>query len=135
VSLDEPASGDGVMARLVAAFHALHERRYAYRSEDEVVELVQLRVAASGPEMAFPAPASPAGAGGARPVGRRRVFFTGGNDWREAPVWDRRLLTPDWSAPGPAVIEGEGSSTLVPPGWTARVDVLHNLDIRLDSDR
>jgi N-methylhydantoinase A len=123
-----PENDAGVMATLVEAFHALHERRYAYRSNDEVVELVQLRVAVSAPEIDYPVPAAPSGK--AEPMGKRRAFFTTENVWAEASLWDRRQLAPGWRAAGPAVIEGEGSSTLVPPGWTAEVDRMLNLDIR-----
>jgi N-methylhydantoinase A len=124
-----PAGAD-VMTALVEAFHALHERRYAYRSNDETVEIVQLRVAASGPELDYPAPAAPADAK-PRPLEERQIFFTNRNTHQRATVWDRRALPVDAVVAGPAAIDGEGSSTLVPPGWTARVDSMLNLDIRL----
>lgn len=119
-----------VLPALVEAFHALHERRYAYRSNDETVEIVQLRVAASGPEIDYPAPAAPPRTAAA-PIGTRAVYFTGRNAWCEASLWDRTHLPVDTTIPGPAVIDGEGSSTLVPPGWTARVDRMLTLDIRM----
>ena len=43
---------------------------------------------------------------------------------------DRRGLAPGRRIDGPAVVEGEGSSALIPPGWSATVDATLNLDIR-----
>ncbi|MBI3513382.1 MAG: hydantoinase/oxoprolinase family protein [Proteobacteria bacterium] len=131
VDLGRPFAGalpDSTPAALVAAFHALHERRYAYRSDAEAIELVLVRVAAEGPETDYPAPQPPAIAPGAPAT--RPVFFTGVAGWRDAAVHDRRLLAPGAAILGPAVIEGEGSSALVPPGWSAAVDAYLNLDIR-----
>ena len=117
---------DDVTDQLVAAFHRLHERRYAYRSEREVVELVQLRLSVAGPEMAYPKPAAPA-AEAARQGPSRAIYFTGRGAWFDAAVWDRRGLPAETVIDGPAVIEGEGSSLLVPPDWRARVDGWLNL--------
>ncbi len=115
---------------LVEAFHTLHERRYAYRSVEEIVEIVQLRVVSSGPELDYPAP-SRAERSATAPSGTRRVYFTASDAVHDTAVWDRRRLAPGAEIAGPAVIEGEGSSTLVPPRWTARVDSMLNLDIRM----
>ena len=124
----EGALPETVAAELIAAFHAEHERRYAYRSDAETVELVLVRVAAEGPETDYPRPRAPAAAPGA--PARRPVYFTGVAGWREAAVHDRHALAPGMTLDGPAVVEGEGSSTLVPPGWRAAVDGYLNLDIR-----
>ena len=124
----EGALPETVAAELIAAFHAEHERRYAYRSDAETVELVLVRVAAEGPETDYPRPRAPAAAPGA--PARRPVYFTGVAGWREAAVHDRHALAPGVTLDGPAVVEGEGSSTLVPPGWRAAVDFYLNLDIR-----
>jgi N-methylhydantoinase A len=131
VDLGRPWTGslpDGIGAELIAAFHALHERRYAYRSDAETVELVLVRVAAEGPETDFPTALAPDAAPAAPSA--RAVFFTGVAGRRDTAVHDRRALRPGTAIDGPAVIEGEGSSALVPPGWRATVDAYLNLDIR-----
>ena len=43
------SSPDGMILALIAAFHTQHERRYAYCSEEEKVEIVQIRVSVRGP--------------------------------------------------------------------------------------
>ena len=135
IDLGAPWTGSlpaDVGAALIAAFHALHERRYAYRSDAETVELVLVRLAAEGPETDYPAPppAAPMTAPPTAGATTRPVFFTGVGGWRDAAVLDRRALAPGMRIDGPAVIEGEGSSALVPPGWRAAVDAYLNLDIR-----
>ena len=117
---------DNIINKLIDLFHVLHERFYAYRSEDEVVEIVQLRLSVIGPEIDFPRPGRrpqepPA------PLGARRVYFTQSGGWRDATLWSRPDLPPGHRIPGPAVVEGEGSACLVPPGWRAEVDDWLNL--------
>lgn len=130
----EEGAEAGMVERLVAAFHAQHERRYAYRSDDEIVEIVQVRISVRGTELEFPVPEdAPEGAaeGGREPhAGSRNVYFTGIRDSRDAGVWRRSALKTGTEIAGPAVIEGEGSSALIPPGWVAVVDRYLNLDVR-----
>jgi len=116
---------------LVEAFHVQHERRYAYRSDDETVEIVQVRVSVRGAELDFPVPEErPAGDSDTR-AGTRDIYFTGIRETRAADVWLRPALAIGTEIVGPAVIEGEGSSALIPPGWTATVDRYLNLDVLL----
>lgn len=117
-----------IIERLLAAFHNLHQRHYAYSSTSETVELVQLRVSVRGEELGFPKPPPPA----CKPIkrGERNIYFTRDRAWANTAVWDRTSLAPGCTIRGPALIEGEGSSALVPPGWQARVDEWLNLDVQ-----
>src|SRR3954466_12416249 len=59
VDLGRPFTGElpvDAVSPLVRTFHDLHERRYAYRSEAETVEIVQLRLSVEGEELAYPKP-------------------------------------------------------------------------------
>jgi N-methylhydantoinase A len=94
-----------------------------------VVELVQLRVSVSGSGLNFPQPQLPA-ASQPRRRGERQVYFTGPRQRLNAVIWDRTTLPPGFVVAGPAVIEGEGSSALLPPDWRLTVDDWLNLDIR-----
>lgn len=135
IDLGKPLGDDaegGVVNRLVDAFHTQHERRYAYRSEDETVEIVQVRISVRGAELDFPAPEDAGAPGGDAQAGSRGVYFTGIREARAADVWIRPRLAQGVEISGPAVIEGEGSSALIPPGWTATVDRYRNLDVRRD---
>jgi N-methylhydantoinase A/oxoprolinase/acetone carboxylase beta subunit len=55
----------------------------------------------------------------------RRIYSTG--KFRATPVYSRAQLT---RVKGPALILDYGSTTLVPPGWTARRDLHGNLILR-----
>jgi len=115
--------------QLIEQFHQLHERRYAYRSDEETVEVVQVRVRLSGPELDFP-PAHDATSSIETGVDMTKpVYFTTERTWHEARIIDRASIFDGDEIAGPARIQGEGSSTLMPPGWSARVDRFLNLDI------
>jgi N-methylhydantoinase A len=110
---------------MAARFHAAHERRYAYRMEDEVVELVNLRLVATVPrEEPELSGASPRWDGSPR---RRRACVDGG--WRELDVHDRGALGVGSELQGPAVVEFAESTLLVRPGWRATVDEIGTLNL------
>jgi N-methylhydantoinase A len=110
---------------MAARFHAAHERRYAYRMEDEVVELVNLRLVATVPrEEPELAEASPRRDGSPR---RRRACVDGG--WRELDVYDRGALGVGSELEGPAVVEFAESTLLVRPGWRATVDEIGTVNL------
>ncbi len=52
-------------------------------------------------------------------VERREVYFEGA--YRETPIYDRARLPLDVEIEGPAIVEEEGSTTVLPPGWRGRV--------------
>jgi len=99
-----------------AAFHAAHEQASGYRM-DEPVELVTLRstvVAEREPPAVVYEPEGPAR------IGRREAFFE--DQFVETPIYNRGGLPVDNSIAGPAVIEADESTTVVPPTWTATVE-------------
>jgi N-methylhydantoinase A len=110
-----------------AAFDALHARRFGHQHPDWPVELVNLRLKMVGlvePPPLAPAPLGPADASAAR-LGTRAVVFDG----RPTPtmLYARAGLAPGHAFAGPAVVVQDDTTTVVPPGWTARVDAYHNL--------
>jgi N-methylhydantoinase A len=102
-----------------AAFHRAHERLYGYALEGREVELVCLRVRARVVE---PAPKLRPPRTRALPPsairGHKQASFP-----REARarVIERERLPPGCTFTGPALIEEYSGTTLVPPGWRARV--------------
>ncbi len=103
---------DGPLDTLLAAFHQLHAQRFSYANPADPVEIVTVRLTASGLLPALPETAE-AASGSGRPRHLRRVF-TGGA-WAEVPVVHRSTLTRPTL--GPLVVEEDYTTVLIPPGW------------------
>jgi N-methylhydantoinase A len=119
---DRPLSA-GEVAAVADAFGRAHERTYGHRAAGEPVELVNVRLAARG------IPAAPRGiAAGAvsnlAPAGaaaERAAYFGPQPGWLATPIVARAALA-SAPRPGPLIVEEYDATTLVPPGWYARLD-------------
>ena len=114
-----------------AAFHAAHAQRYGYAMPDETVEAVTLRVRGVGPGANPQLPrfehVGPDATGAH--IGDKPVWFddTGAV---ATPCYDRARLQPGNRFAGPAVIVQFHTTTVVAPGWSARVDAMGNVWLR-----
>ncbi len=111
---------------LSAAFESKHERLYGYGAAGEQVELVNIRLTALTP-LERPELGTVAGESGASTA--RQAFFDG--SWVEARIWQRTGMGTE-IVRGPAVIEEDEATTVVPPGWSARLDEAGNLWLEKD---
>jgi len=111
--------GAETMDEIDRAFLAAYEQRYSY-AVPAPAEIVTFRLAAFGLVAKPGLPAVPSGgtAQAAR-IGERPVVFDGA--FRATPVYERALLPAAAAIAGPAVIEEAGSTTIVPPGFSATV--------------
>jgi N-methylhydantoinase A len=107
------------------AFEAAHEDRYGYSDPEQALELVTIRVTATGAgaevELA---------AGEKRPApqrGRRAATISG--ERLELEVV-RGSPVPGTRIDGPAVVELAESTLLVPPGWHVKVDRTGTIEMR-----
>ncbi len=109
-------------------FHQAHERRYGYARPEAPVELVTVRVTATGlrPKPNFPRPAS-AVSSDPRPALVDETRLAVGGAWLAAPVYARSLLAPGHILEGPALVVQEDATTVLIPGWRAQVDPWLNL--------
>jgi N-methylhydantoinase A len=100
-------------------FHALHRERFGHADATRPLEVVTLRIRVRGGGVAVPEDPLPRRG---RPVAivRRRVWFGGRRV--VAPVHRRELLPAGWACRGPAIVCEYSATTVVPPGWRARVD-------------
>jgi len=106
-------------------FAAAHRREYGYDVAGRPVEVVNCRLKVVGlierPAARF--------AGGAREravaKSTRAVHFDSG--WIDTLIYDRSDLPIGALLSGPAVINEMSATTLVPSGWTVRVDPDGNL--------
>lgn len=115
-NLTVPLSGRPVtratLEALEAAFAEVHVALYDYTPRLPETELVTLRARATAPPPVVRWEAPPAAPGRSS---ARRVWFDGA--WREVPVFERNAMP----APlrGPAIIEQEDTTTVIPAGWAA----------------
>ncbi len=105
---------------IAQAFRDTYEERYG-QLDDGPVEIVSFRVVGIGlsdraelPEVKVD------GALGDAEIARRPVIFDG--DARETPIYSRDRLPTGTPLEGPAIVEEDGATTVVPPGFTARQD-------------
>ena len=132
--LTVPWPGRGLdVDALIARFHERHERLYTYALRDAPVEIVTLRVAASGRVRRFALPA--VGRTRARPRRARRGVYFAGRGWIDAACVQREALGAGARIAGPAIVEQLDATTVVPPGQHGHVDRFGNLIIRTGAPR
>ena len=104
---------------LEAAFNDTHERRFGHRNDGET-EVVSFRLTGIGrsSKPAFGAWNVEGDIAGAR-VETRAVFLSG--RFFDTPVLERSRLPAGASLAGPAIVEEDGATTVVPPEWRFRV--------------
>jgi N-methylhydantoinase A len=131
--LDGLFSGRLDAAALAAArdrFDIRHAQIHGHAAKERPVEVVSYRVRVRVPVPKYepkpiPAPAS-SGSVAKAAKGTRQVHF----DARavvEATVYERDKLDVDAVVQGPAIVEQFDATTVIPPGWSGRVDALGNL--------
>jgi N-methylhydantoinase A len=131
VPIDPAWLEDGTTERLGAAFHARHEHLYAHADRAAEVELIDLRATITGATSKPEFRPVPVGHGAAVPAGRRPIHYR--KRRYDAGVYRRRDLRAGQHVDGPAIVEQEDTTTLVPAGFRATVDALGNLVIEAAS--
>jgi len=108
---------------MIEEFHRRHSQLYGF-SLDQAVEIVTLRVTASGHlgDVAMPALPEDGGDPADAVVDPRRVYFDESRDFIECPIYRRERLGPGASIVGPAILEGMDSTVVINPGWESRID-------------
>ena len=98
------------------SFRREHRRRYGYASRTEPLEVVAVRLTAL---VARPKSFPRVHARRTAPSASRRALFDDG--WTDARVWRRDGLPLGFHSEGPAIIEEDQATTLVPPEGRFRV--------------
>jgi N-methylhydantoinase A len=111
------------LTSFLSDFHEAHERSYTFHLEDTPVEFVTYRLEARAkvkrPDMRK---LEPAGRWAERALKGTRMVNFGDYGKHEALVYDRTLLSPQFVAGGPMIIEEATSTTMVLPDQQLRVD-------------
>jgi 5-oxoprolinase (ATP-hydrolysing) len=105
---------------IAAAFEAAYRQRFAFlmRARRLVVEAVSVEAIGRGEPASEPAFA-PDASGPAPPADRVRLWS--GGRWRDASLVVREQARPGHVVDGPAIIAERNATTVVEPGWRARV--------------
>jgi 5-oxoprolinase (ATP-hydrolysing) len=110
---------------LAEAFAIAHRARFGFVMEGRplVVEAVSIEMSGGGEDVHEAE--LPDSVDKPWPTAFARVFT--GNQWHDAPVFDRERLCPGQSVDGPAVITEATGTTMVEPGWRAAMNARRHL--------
>lgn len=112
---------------LATAFDERYLEAWSHSPADRPVQLVNLKADAigRGPRLALPRLDGSGRSLEVAEIGRRGVYFAGAE--LQTTVYRRSLLPPDVEITGPAIVEEEGSTTVIFPDWNARIDDVGNI--------
>lgn len=119
------------LQRLGLAFHAAHRHSYGHAMEGDSIEVVNFRVSAVGKGTT---PSWVECWEGDNPPlkGERDIYFENGHCL--SSIYERRWLRGGSQIRGPAVLEQFGSTTLLCPGQSGRVDEYGNIIILTEGE-
>jgi N-methylhydantoinase A len=128
-------AADGIVTpaqlpELVEAFHRMHERIYAIRSDRDVVEFTTWKVRANGARRSGDAWKRFEIArqdSAAKPKSERPLFIQESGGLQTVPVYDGAKLGRDAAVHGPCLIETETFTAVLKRQHTARMDRFGNL--------
>jgi N-methylhydantoinase A len=94
---------------------------YGHQGPDVDLELIRIRVTASGttPQLRLDPPKPPRAT--PRPIAERKAYFAIAGEFVETPVWERSSLPQGTRLSGPAIVQEPESTTVLPPGDNAHV--------------
>lgn len=122
--LDVPVDlgGPEPLADIYRRFVQTHEQIFGYATESpaRLVNLRTIHRAAAG-ERPLPLLAPAQGAQPLSPRTERPVLFESAEMPVNTPIYDRAAFAPGQRFSGPAIVEQEDTTTVVPPGWSVEV--------------
>lgn len=114
------------------AFHTQHERMFGHADKRHPVELIGLNVKVIGTTPKPPATRLPQQRGDLRPASHRPIHYRGQR--HTAAVYLRAELQAGHVVKGPAIIEQDDTTVLLPAACVGNVDEYGNLLITFDSE-
>ena len=113
-------------------FNREHQKKYGFSSEEENVEIVNVRIACIGrePKPQWQLKKITGETAGNVPKGKRKVYLRGCEYFTD--IYERQNLPPASFIRGPAVIEQADSTTLLFPGNSGEIDAYGNIIIHIE---
>lgn len=127
--------GPGSIAGLKAAFADAYRALYRRYDEDFLVESVNWKLTARGPNRRVQLHAPEVGSGAPALKQHRDVYLPERGRHAPVPVYDRYLLAVGQEVPGPAIVEERETTVNLPVGAFAVVDKLGDLVVELPAAR
>ena len=124
LSVSAPAKITSV-SDLVEGFHAEHEREFNFRRDEAPVAIFRIAIKAIGTVPKADMPKYEVRAHKPEPISRRKVWFDAVA--HDAAIYEREKLEAGAAFEGPAIVEQFDSTTVVPPGMSAKVDAYMNI--------
>jgi 5-oxoprolinase (ATP-hydrolysing) len=126
VELPETGSDERDIAALRAGFEAAYRQRFAFLMEDRglVIEAVSIEATGASDERLEAATHDTAASYTPQPVDTVRMHaegLDGREAWHDAGLYLRDNLQPGATVTGPAVIAEANATTVVEPGWQAKM--------------
>jgi N-methylhydantoinase A len=133
IALPDGEIGPDTLLSLADRFAGAHRRMYGFVAEEDPVQLVTFRVESSGivPKATFKAQPDAGPDASVAIVSSREVWMAEMGGFVACPVYDRDRLLAGHRFSGPAIIEQMDATTVVPSGWSGRVEPF--LNVILDS--
>jgi N-methylhydantoinase A len=127
---DQPLDERNVQS-VIKSFYDVHKQAYGHAFEDQLVEIITLRVVGSAATETLKLPELPHGGRANPKIAELYTRDTVFDDGKAVPTprYDRTKLLADDIVSGPALIVQHNSTTLVPPGYSA--SVLSHGDMRI----
>ena len=119
---------ESALVTLRDRFEEQHRQRFSFDDPKESVELVTLRLTAIGVLGDADLPAAAYAPSETAPVTHRPVHVDG--DWFDTPVHRQLSLAPGASVTGPAIIEQEYTTLLIPGRWTLTMTATGDMTAR-----
>ncbi len=133
VALPAPTLDEAGRRTLIESFHLAHERLYGRRHAEGSVQIVNVLLTVIGRVQAVRHPELDKAQGAPKPIKQARTWFRG-QPFDDCPCYDRDSIRAGHHWQGPAVVAGQDSTLVVPPGWDARCDIYGNLLITRAGD-
>jgi N-methylhydantoinase A len=131
VPIPDGLAGDAAIAAIRASFERVYRRLYGRVYAELPLEIMNFRLTASAERRVADVTGIAPGAHGDGRIGTRRAFCPRAKAWREFAVHRRERIAPGVVLPGPAIVEENESTTVVPSDARARVDAHGSLIVTL----
>lgn len=132
VAVPDGGLGSGTVPVIAGAFADQYRRLYEREPGGSEIEVISWRVTALGSDPKLKVhELTRAELGRDARKGERPVWFPEVADFVQTPVYDRYLLVAGQAIAGPAIVEEDESTTVVPPGDRVEIDAGGNLVIHL----